>query len=49
MPVRPEAVGGDQVNDAMTSKRHGDWVGPLGEGLSHLDSFGDGKAKRIHE
>ena len=27
MPDRPEAVGGDQVNDAMESKKHGDWVG----------------------
>jgi len=48
MPVRPEAVGGDQVNDAMRLGGAA-WVGPLGEGLSHLASFGDGKAKRIHE
>ena len=27
MPDRPEAVGGDQVNDAKESKKHGDWVG----------------------
>ena len=30
LPDRPEAVGGDQVNEAMKGKRHGDWMG-LGE------------------
>ena len=32
MPDRPEAVGGDQVNVTLKSRRHGDWVG-LGEGF----------------